>query len=513
MRARDAAFLAGMVALFLACVVRDPRSGTVPFLDFHPLPDAIEYAVAGASLAAGRGLALTIDGVAIPSRYPPGFPALIAVAHRVLGPDAANAYWVSIACGTVAIPLVFLWARAWLGSATTARWTTFFVATNALVLSFAPLVMSELCSLALALAALTVAVRLGPTARTGGFVLLGTLLAGGVLVRTANVLLLPLVALVLVVGHGRTLRLRQWSAVAVPLAVAAVGLAAYQAAVFGSPLRDGYALYTPRTMFAWEFFTTHAPSYVRTLVLASGGQTLWLDGPFWGPVIPGLVLIGVVALAGAGRRDVLLVAGTWVLLPVLFFASYFFFDFRFFIPVLPMILLLAGCGATRLLRGWGRRGRALGATAIVVLYLVQPSAGTSPLAAARRNRLGQDPPAAHLAMRALNATMDRLGARPDSHVVVTGLNLVYADHFSSGRYLLLPLGPHQEYARVPAVAARMPWRDVDRLLADGRRVYVTDLATDYDADARAAYAAFAATHRLEPIPDAGLGLARVHAAP
>jgi hypothetical protein len=513
MRRGDAVILVGMVALFLACVVRDPRSETLPFLSFHPLPDAIEYAVGAAALADGRGLGLTIDGVTIPSRYPPGFPLLIALAYGALGKDVANAYWVSIACGVVALPLMFLLARALVADPAVARWGTFFLTTNALVLSFAPLVMSELCSLLLALAALNLAVRLTPTSRASAFAALGCVLGFATVVRTANVLMIALSLVALVMVHGRPSRPRQWIALGAPLAFAAAGLAVHNAAVFGSPLRDGYAFYTPRTMFAWEFFTAHAPSYFRTLALASGGKTLWLDGPFYGLLVPALAAVGIVALHRAGRRDALVLAGAWVVTFFVFFASYFFHDVRFFVPVLPIVLLMAACGAAALMPPQASPWRPAFVAIVAGLYLIGPVGhGTSPLDAIRQNRLGQDPPANHVHVRALNAYMDRIEASAGSHVVVTALNLVYADHFSNHRYLLVPLSPHQEYARVPEVQARMPWADVDRLLAEGRQVYVSDFATD-DDDAKAAFGALAARHRLEPITDAGLALARVHRGP
>ena len=159
MRRGDLAFLGLIVALFLACVVRDPRSDELPFRSFHPLPDAIEYAVGAASLNAGRGLMLTINGHPIPSRYPLGFPLVVALCYRLLGDDIANAYWVSVALGASTIPLMFCLALAVTADRRVARWSAFFFATSSLILSFATLVMSEMCSVCLALLALNLAVN------------------------------------------------------------------------------------------------------------------------------------------------------------------------------------------------------------------------------------------------------------------------------------------------------------------------------------------------------------------
>ncbi len=59
-----------------------------------------------------------------------------------------------------------------------------------------------------------------------------------------------------------------------------------------APFRDGYAFYTRGTIFTWSAFASHAPSYLGTLLLAHGGNVLGLDGPFYGPLIPGLLSSG-----------------------------------------------------------------------------------------------------------------------------------------------------------------------------------------------------------------------------
>jgi hypothetical protein len=509
MQRGDAGFLGIMVLLFLACVLRDPRSDTVPFRSFHPLPDAIEYAVGAANLDAGRGLTVTVNGHAIPSRYPPGFPLLIALAYRLLGRDLANAYYVSIGLGAAAIVLVFLLARALFREPGVARWSTFFLATSSLMLSFAPLVMTEVCSVFLALLALNLAVRYEPTRGVPGLMGLGLTLGFGILVRTANVLMIPPLVLYLGWVHGTRLRLRHWGTLLAPIAAAAGLLLLFNAYVFGSPFRDGYALYTPRTLFAWRFFAASALPYFCTLVLAHAGKTIWLQGPFYGPLVPLLAVLGLAALARAGRREVIGLATAWITLFYLFYASYFFYDFRFFLPVLPLVLLLAAIGLMTLLRRLAGATRGVTALAAIVLYLVQPIAGgTSPLAAARRNHATFAPPANYLFVQALNAYMEGIGAQPETHVVLTPLNLVYLDHYSNQRYTIAPLSRDQEYARVPELAGVAGPLDLDALLAAGRQVYLSSFAAD-DEEARAALDALTVRYRLEPVPAAGAALSRI----
>ncbi len=509
MRWADTGLVALMVLLFLACVLRDPRADDSPFRSFHPLPDAIEYAVGAAHLDAGEGLTLTINGTPIPSRYPLGFPLLIALAYRLLGRDVTNAYWVSIALGAGAIPLIFLLAGALVRERGVARWSAFLLATSSLLLSLAPLVMSETCSVFLTLLALNLAVRVAPPRASGPMFALGLTLGFAMLVRTGNLPMIPPLLLYLVWAHGSRLGLGHWAALAAPLAASAAVMLVFNAHVFGSPFRDGYALYTPRTLFGWGFFAANALPYLRTLLLAHGGEMLWLAGPFYGPLVPTLALVGVAALARAGRRDVILLAGAWIASFYLFYASYFFSSFRFFLPVVPVILLLTAIGITTLLHRLSGRARTLTAAAVIVLYLVQPlSGGVSPLDAARRNRLARDPPANSLHVQALNAYMERVGARPETHVVLTALNLVYLDHFANRRYTIAPLSREQEYARVPELAAIAAPPDLDALLAEGRQVFLSEFAAA-DDEARKSLAALAIHYRLEPVPGAGTSLARV----
>lgn len=127
---------------------------------------------------------------------------------------------------------------------------------------------------------------------------------------------------------------------------------------------------------------------------------------------------------------------------------------------------------------------------------------------ARQHRSAANPPKNYLHARALNAYMERIGADPATDVVVTAVNLVYLDHFANGRYTIVPLSPLQDYGWVAEIRTRMPWQEVDALLAAGRRVYVTDFATDAPV-LQDAFRTLAGQHRLEPV-DADARLSRVY---
>jgi 4-amino-4-deoxy-L-arabinose transferase-like glycosyltransferase len=434
---------------------------------------------------------------------------VIALFYRLLGDDIVNSYWVSVVLGAASIPLMFRLALDLTADRRVARWSAFFFATSSLILSFAPLVMSEMCSVFLALFGLAIAVRTRSATSASRLVALGTVLGFGLLVRASNVLMIPPIVLYLAWSEGRRFGVRQWVALFGPICGAVGVLMVYNTTVFGSPLRDGYALHAPRTLFAWRFFAVSALPYFRTLVLANGGKTLWLEGPFYGPLIPLLAAVGVVALSRAGRRDFIGIAGVWILSFYLFYAFYFFYDFRFFLPVLPILLLLAACGLGAMLRRATTVQHTIVGSFVVALHIAQPfSGGVSPLAAARRNRSLREAPANYMYVQALNAYMERIGARSETHIVLSALNLVYLDHYSSKHYTIAPLSPHQEYARVPELAPIVASPRIADLLAQGREIYVSEFGAD-DDDARAALRAIAERYRLEPVAAPDTRLARI----
>ncbi len=509
MRSADRVFLGLLIALFLGCVVRDPHSDRYPFRSFDPLPDAVEYAVVAANIHAGVGPYLSVNGREIPSRYPFGFPLLILPFYVALGNDIANSYYASVCCGALSMALMFALARALFPEVSVARWATFFLGSCSLFLTFSGLIMTEVCSIFLALLALNLAARIGPQSHARAFAALGLVLGYAVLVRTANVLMVPPIALYLLVERRARLPSRSLLALLLALAACAVPLLAYNAWVFGSWIRNGYDVYTPRTLFAWRFFRAHALPYLETLALATGGKSIWLEGPFYGWIVPALAALGLIALQRERRRGVIALFAAWMASFYLFYASYFFDDFRFFVPALPLLLLVAAVGVSRLLHSLGNRSGWIVSALVIALYLAQPfSSGVSPLRAALHNRTTDAPPANYHHVREINAYMARIGARPETHFVLSALNLVYHDYYSSKRYTLVPLSPGQEYQRAPEVAAIIGAPTVDALLDRGCLVYASDFRVD-DPATRASWQALSERYRLERIADLGASLFRV----
>lgn len=81
-----------------------------PSIDFRPAPDAAEYAAAAVSLTEGRGLTVVMGGGVYPSRYPGGFPLVLAL-FRLLGLPLERFHLGSLLLGLAVIPLVYQLGR------------------------------------------------------------------------------------------------------------------------------------------------------------------------------------------------------------------------------------------------------------------------------------------------------------------------------------------------------------------------------------------------------------------
>ena len=103
---RDVITLAILLALaFLMMTRLGSRRGA----ELMPWPDGLEYAAQAVNLDQGRVAVLHFGGYSYPSRYPEGYPLILAAALPIIGHDVALLYAVTIAIGLCAIVAVYLW--------------------------------------------------------------------------------------------------------------------------------------------------------------------------------------------------------------------------------------------------------------------------------------------------------------------------------------------------------------------------------------------------------------------
>jgi hypothetical protein len=384
--------------------------------DLRPSPDAVEYGLGAADLAAGTAPRVRIGDLAVPSRYPFGFPLLAApVVRLAAGTGEPRPQDAVLACALAGAVLtwavVVTGARAYGGRT---RWLVGGAGGALTVISpffaqYAHLVMAEVpaaaivASLALLLVSLAGGVartRRGgaPTAaaaaRWGAGA--GLLLALAVTVRLSNLHLLGAAAAGAAAGVWGVPR-RVWAGMGAGLGAGLVaGLLPLLLAnwvTFGAPLSTGYHLWTPewaggeRPQFALRY-ALDRPALPASAVqgnLEHLGRA-WLGLPAAGdggvPVgsplhataagfVAAGAAIGLVRAARAGRAGrtlgAFVAAGS--LGALLSYGTYYYQDVRYLAPWAPMWLLLAAAGWL-----WPLGG---------------PSGRRAPLRAASRTSLGR----------------------------------------------------------------------------------------------------------------------------
>jgi len=85
--ARDIITVAILLAFALLMMT---RSGSRRGAELMPWPDGLEYAAQAVNLDQGRGAVLHFGGYSYPSRYPEGYPLVLAAALPIIGHDVAR---------------------------------------------------------------------------------------------------------------------------------------------------------------------------------------------------------------------------------------------------------------------------------------------------------------------------------------------------------------------------------------------------------------------------------------
>jgi Dolichyl-phosphate-mannose-protein mannosyltransferase len=324
----DSAGYLGAAQLFLSGRLTD----AVPIARVLPFPNAI---VAAAPL----GFVPASLPYEIAPRFPPGLPALMAVALAVGG--RAAPFLVPAVAGIAAILLCGLIARDQLGSVAGAL-AAALLAANPVFLDMAIQPMSDVPATFWVLLAAYLAWRPQPRPALAG-------LAAGMALLTRPPLALFAVALA-VAAKWRTWRQPVVFASVVALFVAA--LIAMQWRMYGHPFTSGYG--TAGGLFASSAFAPNSVLYAKWLLAVHT------------PLMLLLVVAGVAAAPGfAWRAGAALLA---VATPYLFYAPRFedWEILRFVLPGLPFLLMVCAAG-TVLIAGRSHPARARAAASIVAV--------------------------------------------------------------------------------------------------------------------------------------------------
>ncbi|MGI8855719.1 MAG: ArnT family glycosyltransferase [Thermomicrobiales bacterium] len=326
-----------------------------------PQADAGEYAVAADNLAHLRSNHLTLLHHPYPSRYPFGFPLLLAPLYWLPHATLANGIYGVLIAALVAVCALSVLTRAVSGRFAGVIAALSFLLTPTVVI-FSHYLLSEVASPALvALSGLflyratTSDVRQW---RLWWLVLLGGVTGLAVLVHLTNLLLLPALALALFLNSRiRADGRRALLAVAAAPSLALLALALYDKLTFGGVTATGYRFWRPD----WyrSLHTTFAFSYAvhRHLMVTNGPLTAFGNIGYYAHFFITLVpsrwlslplVIGLIALLLDRRpavRTLMVFSLTFSLLTLALYSVYFFQGIRFLLPLVPFMACAIGRGS------------------------------------------------------------------------------------------------------------------------------------------------------------------------
>lgn len=242
---------------------RSPYSAS----DLEIVPDSEEYAIGAMELLETRNYHLTIEGRWLPPRYPPWFSATVILpAYVLFGREVGNAVLPITALGVAGVGCAWIIGRriSGLAGGTFAALTLAALPAYSL---YAGLVMTDVpCTALMLLVSLIYLETRRRRASRSLWVFAGVLVALTTLFRNLfAAMLLPFLFAAVRQPNGRVRRL---IALLAPMAIAASASFIYNAANFGSPLRNGYKFWVaaPLDYLSLTFSASHLPMNLTVLL-------------------------------------------------------------------------------------------------------------------------------------------------------------------------------------------------------------------------------------------------------
>ncbi|MEM7202276.1 MAG: hypothetical protein AAF628_18545 [Planctomycetota bacterium] len=451
-------------------VLRHPPGAT---RDLFPSPDAPEYVAGAVRLHQQGDFAILVAGERLPSRYPPGYsavlvPWLAAGVEPIDAPRRANAVLAAL---LLAIVHAALWLR---GRPAAAGLATLLLATTPAFVVLARAPLSDLASTVLTTPALFLLWRYAAGARLAFGVGAALLLGLAINVRVGNVLFAPAAMLAWVAHTGANTHRAATRGTALLLATiaGAAPVLLYQARELGNPFRTGYEVWIPgRATFLQAFDPDNVEPNLRYL-LRELLQLEWRTtiaseygyGSYFGPAVVLLVALLVIVRPPSRTTRWLAIAAVGYAAAML---CYFFRDARFFVPLLPGAVAFAATRAIDVL-GTGRRWlRAATATLLILHVLGVPGSGC--IADVPRYLVA--PPPANAPRHDLLAKLRRV----DPGLLLVTFNPPHAHAMLSDAWTVAPANDDHDYRFHPAFfryGAAERRRQVRATFAAGRPVYL-----------------------------------------
>jgi 4-amino-4-deoxy-L-arabinose transferase-like glycosyltransferase len=353
------------------------RLGSRRGAELMPWPDGLEYAAQAVNLDQGRGAVLHFGGYSYPSRYPQGYPLILAAALPIIGDDVALLYAVTIAIGLCAIVAVYLLALK-LFDRPSAALAAVLLALCPVFVTYSTLVLSDVPTMTvtiLAAWALARATDEEGRPRRGAalytmWIALGFIAGFSTIMRPTNALMVGAIALALIAVPPRGVGIRGLAVAAAGFLVALTIMPLLQlhsnAISLGGALSSGYAWWVPEvySQSGHQLNLSHlfgptlprnphgnVPVYVTALLgldgmLGDRGDPRYFLYPF---PAAAFALVGIIAaLRDRERRITRRLVYFGLALLGLLFAVYIFDLFTetaYLLPGMFIVFITAGSGA------------------------------------------------------------------------------------------------------------------------------------------------------------------------
>ena len=276
----NSSFLGGLLLLLCAltfyyfAVLRiDYQKTALP--DLRPYPDATEYFAQAKGLSKGRWPSIQIGYEKLPSRYPPGYPALMVSWLKIL-PQIRSVlapFRTNQTIGLLLLLAVFSF-YAYLAMPLTAGFATLLLATLPAFFTFCRSSLSEISASAFVVSAFMFAYLGVKEERRWKIYLSAALLGLSLNIRIQSLFFAPiLLAMAMLPMKGMRLRwLLRFAAVPIIFLTAASPVLVLNTIQFGSPFKTGYDFWVPQlgekhVFFSFRYAPGHAGELWRQLTL------------------------------------------------------------------------------------------------------------------------------------------------------------------------------------------------------------------------------------------------------
>lgn len=369
--------------------------------ELWPVPDAIEYAAVAVNLDKGLGPVLHFAGNSYPPRYTIGYPLILAAAFPVLGHRPERLYVVTTLTACVAIVGLYL-LTLWMFDRSSAVLAALFLATSPHFLGLSTCVMSDVPALAIVILAVLAFLYALESGGVLAAAVCGLLSGLAVTIRaTDGALVAGMLAASVVLP--RKLRFAAAAAFAIGFIVFPTLQVLLNLKYLGAIFSNGYAFWLP-AFYESKVFRTFSLSY-----LVAPADPIYRHGNFVAYALAMLGLDGILGQLNLGTEArtlvhshyslypfavivfavpgvlwtmhekrtalaarVMLLAGVFMALLLLFYLPYFHVEPRFMLPATFIVFAAAGFGLTRANRAlaWNWAGFAVIALDVVLAFSI-----------------------------------------------------------------------------------------------------------------------------------------------